>query len=326
MFEQLSKQEGLPEDISFFYDKDRSFLFGGIRNASSGDFDWKDMESIARDWPFIKENGVSFVLLAWREHNEALAKFYSNTSRVRALEFLNVLFEDLGLVRGNALVAEGKVSQALLWTRIKKDARENIVDYITTYCGKYFDECDWIDAESYSKEHEEELSSLPVYKKKRIAWYFVPSLEIAPAGSKIHVRSLENEAGLLVVSGSDMIIMIGSQGEVYHMDKKKFDATYEATDEKLDIFSGMTLFLPEVSLVPSGEYVDIDELAKVCYPKPGNGIYAKALDRRANIFPTYSKDEYFAGKPGDYMAIRTDDLSDIYIIQREIFNYTYEKV
>ena len=41
---------------------------------------------------------------------------------------------------------------------------------------------------------------------------------------------------------------------------------------------------------------------------------------------SHNKGEYFVGTSGDYLAIRKDDISDIYIIQREIFAQTYEKV
>ena len=34
--------------------------------------------------------------------------------------------------------------------------------------------------------------------------------------------------------------------------------------------------------------------------------------------------DYFIGKAGDYLAIRLDDLQDMYIIRREVFERTYE--
>ena len=39
-----------------------------------------------------------------------------------------------------------------------------------------------------------------------------------------------------------------------------------------------------------------------------------------------SEQEYFLGRPGDYLAVRLDDITDIYVIQRDIFAETYEKV
>ena len=57
----------------------------------------------------------------------------------------------------------------------------------------------------------------------------------------------------------------------------------------------------------------------------GEGIYARALDHRVKIFTTWDPDKYYLGIPGDYMAVRCDDLSDIYIIAKDIFEKTYRK-
>lgn len=32
------------------------------------------------------------------------------------------------------------------------------------------------------------------------------------------------------------------------------------------------------------------------------------------------------GKQGDYLAVRADDLHDVYVIEREIFGKTYQEV
>ena len=79
-----------------------------------------------------------------------------------------------------------------------------------------------------------------------------------------------------------------------------------------------------VSKLPVGDYISLDELAKLCYPRRGVGIYACELQRRTKVFPASDNGEYFLGRPGDYMAVRLDDFTDIYVIQREIFLQTYE--
>ena len=45
---------------------------------------------------------------------------------------------------------------------------------------------------------------------------------------------------------------------------------------------------------------------------------------RAKLFLPW-RTMYMAGKPGDYMAIRMDDLHDIYVIEHDIFKQTYEQ-
>ena len=88
----------------------------------------------------------------------------------------------------------------------------------------------------------------------------------------------------------------------------------------------MTVFLPEVKVLPDDEFISIDEMAHICYPKQGMEIYAKPLEKRTKIYPVYDPENYFLGREGDFMAIRVDDISDMYIIQKKIFLHTYEEV
>ena len=54
------------------------------------------------------------------------------------------------------------------------------------------------------------------------------------------------------------------------------------------------------------------------------GIYAVALECRTKVFNPYNNGEYFVGRQGDFLAIRKDDLKDIYIIRKDIFYESYE--
>ena len=326
MFVKIEGEGELPSGISFYHQQDRNFLLGMSKTVKKDEITWDSFADARKDWDILCKNGYQFLLLLWRENNLLHAKFYSDTKRVRAVEYLNAVFKDMGLVRGDSFAAEGQITLALLWTQIQKKEKENLVDYFCHRCEAYFTNTDCIEAEEYAKENEKEIRDLPMYRKRKIPWSYVLSTDIAPVGTRLFFRSLENESGFEVVSEDDLIIMIGTQGEVYHIACEKFEKTYQATEEELDIFANMTVFLPEVRIMPDGEYVNIDEIAHICYPKPGNPIYAKPIDRRTKIFPVYDKENYFLGKPGDYMVVRTDDMNDIYIVQKRIFEYTYEEV
>ena len=200
------------------------------------------------------------------------------------------------------------------------------IDYFKKMSISYFEDCDWIIAAEYGKEHQDEILKMQKYGKQHVPWAFVKSTDVAPAGTHLSIKTLENETGLEIVSGDGLYVMIGIQGEVYNIHTDKFNNSYEVTDEPLDIFSRMTVFIPEVSILPDGEFVSIDEIAHICYPKQNAGIYARQLSRRTKVFPSYDPDNYFLGHEGDYMAVRTDDTCDIYIIQKAIFLQTYEEV
>ena len=169
---------------------------------------------------------------------------------------------------------------------------------------------------------EEQIRQLPIYCKKQVPWAVVETLDIAKPGEKICIKTLENDTGLIIHADADLLIMIGCLGEVYEITRQKFENSYEKSDEQLDIFSQLLDFIPAVELPRTGEYKTIDELAYLCVPKPG-GIYAKQLQIRTKVFGK-GRGDYFIGKAGDYLAIRLDDLQDMYIIRREVFERTYE--
>ena len=199
-----------------------------------------------------------------------------------------------------------------------------VTEYFLKQIADYFKDCDCIEAEEYGKEHKDSIMSLQRYVKRMEGWAFVKSLDVAAKGTQIQIKTLENESGMLLTADEDAYIMIGCRGEVYDMKRQKFEATYEATDEKLDVFERMLDFIPAVECAATGEYISLDEIAHICYPKQGAGIYARKLSKRTKIFPAGGQREYFYGRPGDYMAIRADDLCDSYIIQGDVFERTYE--
>ena len=265
------------------------------------------------------------LLVIWEAHDEMHISCISTTGRVRALDFLNVFLWDIGLVKGNDVFSSGWITDTVLDVGIEELDLKDRLEYFKLRTLIYFKECVIIDAISYGPEHESEIRKLPVYYKKQIPWYFVRSSEITAPGNLINIRSLENESGMNITSSDDIYIMIGNQGEVYYMDRKKFESSYEPTDEVLDIFAQVMAYMPEVQVLPEVGFVSIDEIARTCYPKRGCGIYARQLEGRTKVFPVYDREHYFLGKKGDFLVVRTDDISDIYIIQEKIFFQTYEK-
>lgn len=265
-----------------------------------------------------------FLLLVWREQEEERLLFFSNTRRVRALEFLDYLIPEFGLVKGDASAASGCISSAILKVQMADADVMKPMEYFLRMSQSYFVDCDWIDAGEFSIHYKAEIEEMKQYGKRPIPWAYVKSTDITPAGQLFSLKSLENESGLTITASSETYIMIGCRGEIYDITRKKFENTYEATEQALDVFEMMLDFLPAVETIPEGEYVSLDEIAHLCYPKKGKGIYAQELQKRTKVFPVNQNQEYFLGRPGDYLAVRVEDLSDVYIIQREIFQQTYE--
>lgn len=265
------------------------------------------------------------LLLVWKLQDEERLLFLSHTRRVRALEFLDYLIAEFGLVKGNAECASGQISSAILSVQIADIDVKDALEYFLRMTVSYYEDCEWLEAATYGIVHNEEIARMTAYYKKKIAWAYVKSIDVVPEGELIRIKSLENESGMLMTADENTYIMIGCRGEVYNITKEKFERTYEVTEEELDIFEQMLDFLPAIERVSDGDYISLDDVARLCYPKQGTGIYACELSHRTKVFPANESTEYFLGRPGDYLAIRLEDFQDIYVIQREIFQQTYEE-
>lgn len=269
--------------------------------------------------------GCHFLLLVWKEQEEDRLFFCSDTRRVRAIEFMDYMISEFGLVKGNATAADGRISSAILKVQMSGMDMEDTMEYYLDRAASYYTESHIIEAAEFGVKEQPYIRSLPQYVKKKIPWAYVRSTDIVPEGQVFRIRSLENESGIVLMAHTDVYIMIGCRGEAYDITRQKFERTYEPSEEVLDIFEQMLDFIPEVELLADGSFVSLDELAHLCYPKQGNAIYAIPLQERTKVFPCDGEEEYYLGRPGDYMAVRSEDLTDVYIIQQDIFRQTYEK-
>jgi len=265
------------------------------------------------------------LLLIYEEQNQVQLLLASGLGQIRAVEMLEYMLSEFGLVRGDARKASGIVSLAILRSQMSDNESGDIEEYFDKIIDDYMSNTTCIVAEEYAASNESYIRQLPLYIKKKKKWAMVKSTDIVEAGEIFVIKSLENESGENIVAQEDVYIMIGSRGEVYHISAQKFENTYEITSENLDVFAEMLDFIPEVQLVETGEYITIDDKAHICYPQRNVRIYAVQLQGRTKIFQGSGEGNYFLGRQGDYMAVREDDIRDIYVIQREIFESTYEE-
>ena len=273
---------------------------------------------------FQNKIACHFLLIVWKEQEEDRQLFFSDTKRTRAIEFMDYMISEFGLVKGGAEIASGRISSTILRVQMSGMDIEDSMDYYLDKALSYRMMTQIVEAGEYAEQIHKDIIQLPQYIKKKIPWAYVRSTDIVEEGEAFKLRSLENESGIIMEASPDIYIMIGCRGEAYHITRDKFERTYESADESLDIFEQMLDFIPEVQIMKDNSYVSIDELACLCYPKTENAIYATALDERTKVFPV-SEEDYYLGRPGDYLAIRADDITDIYIIQKDIFQQTYER-
>jgi phosphoglycolate phosphatase len=183
----------------------------------------------------------------------------------------------------------------------------------------YYSSCSIIDAQTY----EIDIANMQTYIKKRMPQGYAVAKDVLPVGTPITIRTLEGDADMTVEE--DLIIMIGIKGEVYPSREEKFVKNYHISEEKYSdlLKRTRTEYIPTIRNRIDGSVKEITAYAGVCMPKGETCIYARELTGIVKVFTAWDQEKYMLGRPGDYLAVRCDDLHDIYVVERGIFGQTY---
>lgn len=237
---------------------------------------------------------------------------------VKANELAGYITEGIGSGGGHTEKAGGFIRNEKLPKAYEtyEDATD-VSSFLRLRMDDYFDGIQII----YAKDHEIDLTGMSLYRKKKIPVGFVELSKVFAPGTIVSVRTLEGDMDLQVQEDSYM--MIGIKGEVYPNIKEKFDRTYHVLDTPY-VFDGE--YAPTVKDMIEGETVSLIPYAKACVANGESYIYVRQLDHRMKIFTEWDEESYMLGTDGDYLAVRKEELHDIYIIEEKIFEKTYEKV
>ena len=172
----------------------------------------------------------------------------------------------------------------------------------------------------YAKTYDLDITGMPCYKKRRLPVGYVVPEEFLPIGTPITVRTLEGDIDTYVTK--DMVIMIGIQGEVYPSTLEKFSRSYTPFDVPYDL---NVPYKPTIKNLIDGNVLSLDQYVKSCISSGETYIYAKPLEKSVKVFTEWDEEKYMLGKVNDYIAVRSDDPHDIYVIENNIFHTTYEE-
>ncbi|MDE7211557.1 MAG: recombinase RecJ, partial [Lachnospiraceae bacterium] len=172
----------------------------------------------------------------------------------------------------------------------------------------------------YAKDYKFTGSGMERYTKIPQRLGFVRLSEVLPPDSHIIIRTLEADFDLKVEE--DVYVMIGVRGEVYPIQREKFEGSYEEVEGGFEITAD---YLPSVHIKDTGDVTLLMQYAHTCVPTGKTAIYAKPLDHTVKVFTAWDEENYMLGREGDYLAVRTDDLHDVYIIAAAIFEESYER-
>lgn len=192
----------------------------------------------------------------------------------------------------------------------------NINDYIDEKVIEYFNSYQLI----YSEKHNLDITLMKKYRKKKIPVAYVRSTDVFPEGTQMVIRTLEGDTE--AVASENIYIMIGILGEAYPIKKEKFLAGYEINAGKININAAYT---PNAKNKFTGDSVSLLERAETCVAKGEVIIFAMPTTQNTKVFTTWNVESYMSGKAGDFLAVRADDINDVYLIRQDIFYDTYEE-
>lgn len=240
---------------------------------------------------------------------------------VKACELAEFITAGIGSGGGHLEKAGGFIQNELLDRAYEHYGREkNLSDFLEWRMVDYFDDIEIIHAREYDITLND-IQTMQMYRKKKLLLGYVKAAEMFETGQTVSVRTLEGDLDVQVCE--DTYIMIGIHGEIYPNRQDKFERSYLDVEQHY-IFEGE--YPPTIKDVTEGKNISLIPYARACVPTGESFIYVKELDHRVKVFTEWDDDKYMLGKEGDYLAVRKDDLHDIYIIEQSIFAKTYEPV
>lgn len=178
----------------------------------------------------------------------------------------------------------------------------------------------------YADTYDLNVDDMKLYQRENVPMGFVRAIDIFDVGTPITARSLEGDIDFVV--SDDLIILIGVKGEVYPERLEKFERSYEVVADTYDFHKCVVNdeYEPVVINREEGSKQNLTLYAKTCVSTQNVHIFAKSLTKNVKVFTVWDKDKYMVGRKGDYLAVTTDDLHDIFVVEKKIFKVTYSEV
>lgn len=230
---------------------------------------------------------------------------------VRASELAEFLVQGVGNGGGHAQKAGGFIPKTNL-ELMAADCEPG--RYLYGRMEKYCAGCELL----YAKDYVFDREGMGRYEKIPQRLGFVRLVDILEEGTHIMIRTLEADIEMTVER--DVYVMVGVRGEVYPIRKEKFEHSYRAVAGEFRITED---YLPSIHVRESGTILPILPRAHACMPTGKTSVFAKCLDHTVKVFTAWDGENYMLGREGDYLAVRTDDLHDVYIIAAAIFEESY---
>lgn len=239
----------------------------------------------------------------------------SCVKEIKACELASYIANKLGGGGGHLIKAGGFLQKELIENLGYEYSEISIQNLMLDRMNQYFDNTQIISTDEFSVD----LKEFRKFRKKELSLGYVRAKDVASVGTTVTIRTMEGDVDVSVTE--DLYIVLGIEGEIYPIRQNTFESGYRLSNTQYS-FPGE--YEPAIINAVTGDRYGILSHANACVSIGRDIVYAKQIDNRMKIFTEWDRDQYYLGIPGDYMAVREDDLTDIYIIAEHIFGKTYE--
>ncbi len=223
---------------------------------------------------------------------------------VNANELAEFLTEGIGSGGGKEEKAGGFVSMKLYEEKYPILHSEA---YFNNRMTEYFDTYKII----FAKEEKINIEDMKLYKRKMEQLCYIKATDIAEVGEVISFRTEEKTWELEVKE--EMYCVVERSGEVLPMPDDLFERFFQPADEEApkDYLQKKKRIM--VKRAEDNRAYSLSKYVNVCYPTDNFCIYAQKLEHCVKVFPKWDDEKYLRGMRGDYLAVSSHDLHNIFI-------------
>lgn len=271
----------------------------------------------------IEVDAIRVCVACCRQSGGVKFSVRSGAWETQANQLAQYLAEGLGNGGGHARKAGGFLNGGLLEETL---AGRSLRQFFAGKLEEYFNDQDLIFMDG--GEGLPDMAGADLYRKKQIAMGYVYVRDMGyPSETRLRIRMLEGDR--IEPVREDTVLILGAESEVY-VNSKAYFLAHNIPKEEPYVFREE--YIPAVAEAVQaemeedvgGEVRSVKDLARICVVRSDSCIRARQLKRRTKLLWA-GKEECMEGAPGDWLAAREEDLSDIYIIKRRIFEKTYTK-
>ncbi len=256
----------------------------------------------------LETDSVDVCLAYFISDYEVKFSVRSCTKEVHANELAAFLADGLGGGGGHIYKAGGSLRPEKLTKDPSELLKERMADYFNMF------------TILYTKDTVLDTKDMALYEKLPQEVGAVRLTDIVPPHTQVEIRTLEGD--VIITVEEDSYLMVGIEGEVYPINEEKLLARYKSLGHP---YSRRFEYSPSIKNLATGDKTDVMAHAQAVISHGGGLIYAKPLDRSVKIFTLWDEEKYYLGNKGDYIAVRSEDEHDIYIIKKHIFPQLYRE-